>query len=299
MTYLTVQTLYRNGKPIVHNTEGRIAIHSVVVSADYLQADLEGNKVFPEGGFLVASKVGADYTTRFLPRTRLAAITNTGSANISLATPNQQFVVGDVLYAKACYAKLKFLGTYAGGSVVQLKYNGKIYTSATGASAAATVTQIVTDHATALLTDEGVTITAVGDTLQVFGRDSADIAAYTTLPAAFIGVETTEPGYLGDTLAPLGTILSIGAPNATTGVRIVTLAANAAYVVPAGCAVGINHGAILGIYPDQVDVTNEKIRHLSCVQQISGVYQGNLPYCDESIRRALPDLFIFKRFYAE
>ncbi len=84
---------------------------------------------------------------------------------------------------------------------------------------------------------------------------------------------------------------------ATDKSRVITLAGNAAYAIPAGVPIGTKVNMHLGIYPDPLDFTDEPLMHLAPIAQADGVYERNLPYIDEQLKRIYSDLNIKKYFY--
>jgi hypothetical protein len=287
--YLTTQQITRNGRAIIFNAAAKkVAIDAVQINSADIQLNAEGKVVAPEGSFISTTGTSGERVARFLPRTRLNAATATNSPTIQLKSPCSQFKVGDVLYAKHCYARIKFIGTFATGDVITAKIAGVTYSATVGATqtGAGAAADFATANAAALLT-AGITYAQVGSTAvaTIYANDSYDVYFTTSGAAGQVVVETTEAGYLGDNLTPLGTILAIGAENATTGVRSVTLAANAAQALPINSIVGINVAEVLGLYPDPVDLTGEPKRDVAVISEIAGIYQNNLPYIDLQLKR--------------
>jgi hypothetical protein len=287
--YLTNQKFIKNGKAIIYSAAPKkVAIDGVELFPTDLQLNTEGLAVAPEGSFIATTGTQGSLRARFLPRTRLAAATLTNSATIQLVAPCAQFKVGDVLYAKHSYAKVKFIGTFATGDIITARiadvtYSATVGSTQTGAGALA---DFITANGAALLT-AGITIAQISSTAaaDVYATDSYDIYFATNGAAGTVVVETTEAGYLGNNLTPLGTILAIANEDPTTFVRVVTLAANAAQALPVGTIVGIDVVEVLGLYPDPVDLTNEPVRHFAVISEVAGIYQNNLPYIDNQLKR--------------
>lgn len=287
--YLTTQTITKNGRAIIFNAAAKkVAIDAVQINSADILLNTEGKAVAPEGSFIATTGTSGERTARFLPRTRLNAATATNSPTIQLKSPCSQFKVGDVLYAKHCHARVKFIGTFATGDIITARIAGVTYSATVGATqtGAGAAADFATANAAALLT-AGITFAQVGSTAvaTIYANDSYDVYFTTSGAAGQVVVETTEVGYLGDNLTPLGTILAIGAENATTGVRSVTLAANAAQALPINSIVGINVEEVLGLYPDPVDLTGEPKRDFAVISEIAGIYQNNLPYIDRQLKR--------------
>lgn len=287
--YLTTQTITKNGRAIIFNAAAKkVAIDAVQINSADILLNTEGKAVAPEGSFIATTGVSGSRVARFLPRTRLAAATATNSASVSLKSPCSQFKVGDVLYAKHCYALVKFIGTFATGDTITARIAGVTYSATVGATqtGAGAVADFITANAAALLA-AGITIAQVSSTAAatIYANDSYDVFFSTSGAAGQVVVSTTEAGFLGNNLTPLGTILAIGAENATTGVRVVTLAANAAQALPINSIVGIDVAEVLGLYPDPVDLTGEPKRDFAVISEIAGIYQNNLPYIDLQLKR--------------
>ena len=288
--YLKVKE-YDNGKPIIFGLNAMRTPFSVAVKALDIAPTAEAKKLVPEGSFVVS--VGDDI--RFLPRTRLKLATATNSASITLKAPSASFKIGDVIRAVAGYAELHLSGAAATGDIVTLRVNNVNYS----ATVEGTQTVAATAALVAALVIPDVTITQVGSTGKVIlvAKDSFKLDVFSSSPALVANVYSTEPGYFGDAVLPLGTVLSIAAPN-TAGERVITLAGNAAYVLPIDTPVGVTVDKYLGIYPEQLDLTELPVEHIAPIYHADGVYEANLPYCDSQLKRTLSGLNINKKFYA-
>lgn len=294
--FLTVKH-YSNGKPIIYGLNSMKSPFSGIIEAADIQADATGRKKVSEGMFLV----GVGSKMRFLPRTRIKTAITTANNTVTLKSPSFSFLVGDVLYGKSGHAKVNLVGTPTAGDIITLRIDDTNYSTTVPATPTLTSTaaQVVTNNAAALLADKGVTITASAGTINVLGTDSHSISVHSSAGALQLLVSTTLPGYLGDAVLPLGTILSIGTANAE-GERVVTLAANAAYGLPADAVVGVtvNEDGYLGIYPDPLDFTDLPREAVAPIYGADGVYEKNLPYIDKQLKREFYQLNIKKRFYA-
>jgi hypothetical protein len=291
--YLRVKE-FVNSKPILFGQNMVRTPYGVTITEADIVADALGKKSVPEGSFIV----GVGSATRFLPRAKSKNAVATNSPTVTVTAPSMHFKVGDVLYNVAGYAEVTFGGTIASGDVFTLEIAGVNYSFTSGSNTAAAIAAgQVTDNAAALLA-AGVTITqkASTGTLIIRANDSYTINTYCSSGAATATVNTTEAGYLGDMVLPLGTILSIGSVNAA-GERAITLAANAAYALPAGSNIGVKVNKYLGIYPYNLDLSEEPMAHLAPICEADGVYEQNLPYIDLQLKRRFSDLRIDKRFY--
>lgn len=291
--YLRVKE-FTGSKPILYGqTSVRTPYGCTITEGDILP-DALGKKTIPEGMFLV----GIGSTVRFLPRAKAKTAVATNSAAITLTSPSMLFKVGDVVTNVAGYAEVTFGGTIGSGDVFTLQIAGVNYSTTSGGTTAAAVAAVyVTDNATALLA-AGVTVTQKASTGTVILRanDAYPINTYASNGTASISVNTTDAGHLGDMVIPLGTISSIAAPNAA-GERVITLAANAAYALPAGSNIGVAVDTYLGIYPYNLDLSEQPMEHIAPICEADGVYEQNLPYCDAQLKRRFRDLRINKRFY--
>lgn len=282
---------YDNGKPIIFGLNAMRTPYSVAVKATDVLTSFDSRKVVPEGSFVVS--IGNEI--RFLPRTRLKLATATNTNTVTLKAPCASFKVGDVLRAMAGYAVLIVDGTPATNDVVTLRINGVNYSVTVGATQ--TVAAVAALLAALVIPD--VTLTQVGSTGRVIvtAKDSYKIDVLSSSNAMAVRINTTDPGYLGDCILPLGTISSIAAPN-PAGERVVTLAGNSAYVLPVDSPIGVTVDKFLGIYPEQLDLTELPVEHIAPIYHADGVYENNLPYIDNQVKRTLHGLNIEKKFYA-
>jgi hypothetical protein len=292
--YLKIKE-FTGDKPILFGQTNYRAPFGVVIAEQDILADINAMKTIPEGMFVV--EVGDK--ARFLPRAITKNAIATNSPTITLKSPCQTFKVGDVLYQVAGYAEVTFGGTVAQNDVITLKIGDANYSVTAGSSptGATVAAAFVTDHATALLA-KGATISQKGSTatLVIKATDALELGYAASSGAISVTVNTSTPGFLGDNILPLGTISSIAAVN-TSGERVVTLAGNAAYTVPANCRIGVSVNKYLGIYPFKLDFTETPMSHLAPIAECDGVYEQNLPYIDSQLKRVFSDLRINKRFY--
>jgi hypothetical protein len=304
MTYIRVKKFF-NGQPIVFGRNRYQAPFSVQLTNADLQNDGNGNYVLPEGMFVANVGSGVNTKVRFLPRTDLRNATATNSATITLKSPNAQFLAGDVLFPQASYGYLEFGGTFVQNDVhtiiisdeLDAESNYAVTVSAT-TTAVATAAGWITANSAALAT-AGVVATQVAGTgrVELYGSNSFKVITYTSNPATTIVFKSDDAPYLGTHPVALGTILSITNPPLTNGDRTVTLAGNAAYVVPAGVSVGVKVTKHLGIVEEPTDLTYDIAKHLAPLTGCDGVYESRLPYCDKQLKRVHKDLNINKVFY--
>lgn len=288
MTFLKI-TSYGGDKAILFGSTNMSTPNSVSISATDVLANYKSEKYVPEGMF-IADVAG---TIRTLPRTKTKLATATNSRLVSLKAPCFNFKVGDVLKVIGGYAEILISGTVATGNVITVRTNNASYSVTIGGTQTAAAAAALV----AGLTIPGVTLAQVGSTGKValFSIDSYKLDVSATGEIG-ISVATTEAGYFGDMVTPLGTIESIAAPNANDE-RVVTLVANATAVVPVGVSVGVDTNKVLGVFPNSLDLTETPVLHIAPYLMADGVYENNLPYVDGSIKRALPRLNIQKKFY--
>jgi hypothetical protein len=264
-----------------------------IKSAD-LQPDIDGQKTVPEGSFLVS--VGDK--VRFLPRARAATAVITTLPTVTLKSTSQNFLPGDILHVVAGYAEVSFSGAIAAGDTVAIKLGTTTYAvTATATTFPALVTAFITANSVALLAN-GITVTQKGTsgTMIIVSDDSESITYSASNGSTVVSVNTTEAGYLGDNIIPLGTIVAVG-PIATNGQRVVTLAANASYNVPVNVPIGVLVDTFLGIYNLPIDLTQSPKEHIAPIVEADGVYEQNLPYVDAQLKRQFANLRIFKKFF--
>lgn len=278
--------------PILYGLNSMRAPYGVNMVADDILMDAEGQKTVPEGMFIVE----VDGDVRFLPRTRLKVAAATNSPNITIKSPTCSFKTGDTLFAGA-YGRVVFGGSVAASDVITLRIGNVSYSvTSAGTSLTAIPGLFVTAHAAAL-SARGITITALGSTstLEVKATDVYVVSGMSS--AGTLTVTTSTPnGEAGMFMMPIGSILSIGAEQADKS-RVITLAANAAYSLPADSPVGVRVDKYIGIYPDALDFTEEPLRHVAPIVEADGVYESNLPYVDASLKREFEQLRINKSFY--
>ena len=296
MTYLKVKA-YDTGKPILFGLNCMRSPFSVGIKAADILPDIDGKKNITEGSFVVA--IGS--TVRFLPRTRIAAVTALNSTQVTLKSPSFAFKVGDVLKAQSGFGTLRVQGVPAVGDILTIQIGGVSYSSVatvTQNTAGKLLTLWISDNNTALLA-AGITVTQRGvesELVSIVANDSFAINTQSTGATLSARLESTTTGFLGSSLVPLGTIVSIAAANAA-GDRVATLAANAGYVLPINSRVGVDVDKFLGIYPEQLDLSEIPVQHIAPIYHADGVYENNLPYVDSQIKRELVGLNINKRFY--
>ncbi|MGL5923669.1 hypothetical protein [Chroococcidiopsis sp.] len=298
--YLKIKD-FDNGKPILYGQNQTRTPFGVNLSDRDILPDLKGRKSVPEGSFLAE----IDNEIRFLPRGSAATAILPTSPLVELTGSTQSFKVGDTLTQVTGYAKITLDGTIAAGDVFTIAIDAVTYSyTATAASAATLATLIASGGPVSISGDgpiptysiPGVKVTAQGTTLILQANDSYALNVSCSSGTARMNVITTDPGYLGACIVPLGTINSI-VQDTVSGNRVITLNANAAFAAPVGSRIGLRVDRLLGIAPIAMDFTDEPIRHYAPICEADGVYEKNLPYCDRQIKRELSDLRINRSFY--
>lgn len=290
---------FTNGKPILFGLANAMRTpYSVSFSKTDMKPDANGEYIVVEGSFICTKGTAVRWLPRAIAKgthNTNADATATNSKLLTLKTPNFSFKEGDVLHAVAGYGLVTAVGAFATGEVVTLRINDVNYSfTVAGTQTAAAVAAGLA----ALTFEDGITVTQreAGATLEIYADDAYKVECITTSIGGTLVLTSTEEGYLGDNLVPLGTIETIGTPN-VAGERLISLVDNAAYVVPANCRIGIKVDRVLGLYPDPLDFTREPVQHLAPIVEAAGVYQSNLPYVDLQLKRSLAGLYMEERFW--
>lgn len=275
-------------KPILKYRDFR-ATESVAVLASSVSLNKYGDKVVREGHYL-AEVNGVD---RFLPRAINQVETPTSSAVLNTKTP-EIFLVGDVLYSQGYLYEADLGGTWATGDVAFIRASNAalgvdVYQEFTlqGADASAFDAEIV------------AAINAIGSSLAEFAyaRTDTDLTVslyFKGMPMTVqVGVVSSAAGTFAESTAIasakalIGTIQSI---DYQTG--DITLAANAAVLVPMGVGFGTLQQRIYGLYNHSTDFTERPTCNLAAITEASGVYLQALPYYDLELRARFPKLVV-------
>lgn len=292
--YLSIKR-FSNGKPIIFGSNNLRTPYSVSMSEQHIRQAFSGKRLVPEGMFIAS----VNNVAKFLPRTKLVNATVTTTPTITLKAPCFQFTQGDVLYANAGYGELIFAGNPAASDVVTVVINNINYAVTVGASPTpVTVAAAWITANSSALTTAGITATQRASTGSVIltATDAHKVFSFSSNGNFRAELNSTEPGCLGSSILPLGTILAIGNPDVNEN-RIITLAANSSMVLPANISVGVKFDEILGIYPDPLDFTDEPVMHIAPICGADGVYENNLPYIDKEIKSIMSDLKINNKFF--
>lgn len=299
---MTVTNRYQREKPIVYGPEGLMATSQVTMIADDVLPDSLGRKILPEGMFF-AGLTNSD-RGRALPRTRLSAALAANATTIELKEPHAQFKNLDELWIIGCYARITFVGTVTGTDYRLVVDRDQVIVIPGNNTAATVAAATVTNQATLGFTDLGITVRQIGSTatIELFSTDSWSLSAPSELQ-----IVSSDPGYFGNYPTPIGTLTAMNTIQAN-GSRLFTVsAANATnIIVPANTIVGTLVNKLLGVHIQSIDLTETAPNSsyefsLSPIRACAGVYENNLPYMDETIRRdpLLSQLNINQLFYGK
>jgi len=292
MAYIYRETVIAQDLPIFFNLNHHITSTTVNLEAIDFLADANGDKSVQAGMFVI--KESATSTRgRLLPRTRLATASSTSAATATLGATWQTFKPNDVLFVTAPYTTITIGGTYLATEIVKVTIDGIVNNVVTGSTTnsiiATTVAAAISANA---LIGERVRAVTLGAVIYVFGKNAYDLYSVTTAArnaaddgGSASGTSTAAAAVLSFNTTAVGTVLTV-----VNGV--LTLAANASVALPIGAPVGIRYAQLLGLYGHSIDFKNTPVRPVAPVIQATGVYESNLPYVDDSIKRQLSRLNI-------
>lgn len=295
MAYIKREAVIAQDKPIFYNLNHHKTPYTVDVYGTDILADENGDKQLPPGMFVV--KIAE--VARFLARSTVATAFSTSSTSGKLNTPFQTFKVNDVLHLVEPFGTIALGGTYLNTEIVKVTIGGYVLNVVTGSTDNAVIGNTV---AAAINANPSIyaLVRAISDnagTIYLYGRDG--ITAHTLVVAArnaadsgasAAGTATASASTLTVSNTAIGTITAI----ATDGT--VTLAANAGINVPVGARVGVRFTQALGLYGHSIDFKVKPVNTIAPVVEATGVYETNLPYIDEDLRRRFPQLLINKKF---
>jgi len=286
---MTVVNEFKREVPIIYGATSLLATDAVNLVSSDIQPNAKGRRELPAG--LFCARVNG--VNRFLPRTRLSTAVAANATTVVLKEPNAQFKANDVLWVLGSYARLTVTASVT-GTVYYILVNGKLLSvtasSNTATTLASEIVGATASVAEAFWADLNITRSATGAVVELFSTDSWSIQAS---PEITVWTSTND-GYFGNYFAPIGTLSSTVAPtlNATTGVRTYTLTtpnvANKQF--PANCIVGTIVEKLLGVHIQAVDLTEDAPYtgtefSVAPIRMADGVYENNLPYIDELIKR--------------
>jgi hypothetical protein len=295
---MTVIVSYSNSKPILYGAQLLDAVVAVNVTSESLLPSFNGRKQLDAGMFCAATARGGV----LLPRTRLAEPVASNANTIKLKKPNSQILPSTLLWVLG-YATLTF-PTATSGTNFHFFFNRQLITVPGQADGGATAAYVVAQAEALGLTALGFTPRRVGSTAEVelFATDSWSLEAPLT-----VTVKTTIPGYFGYYPVPLGTTSAVSTVD-SNDIRTYTLTGTngTGVVLPANTIVTEKVFEFLGIHISEIDVTSDAPPSgtefsIAPIRLASGVYENNLPYMDEEIRRDkyLAQLAINKFFYGD
>jgi hypothetical protein len=256
---------------------------SATVQNTYISLNTEARKQVPAGLFV--AQVGN--VLRFLPRTKLTAVTATGAATVT-ASPTNIFVAGDVLTVVEPYSTLT-ITTVTVAQTVTVTVEGLTATAtATTNNTTTTASEVATAiNATAGLSDL-VRAASITNKVFIFAVDGLTNRAITT--AGTVTSAALSSATLVPNATAVGTIAFI---DYTTGV--ITLTGNASVALPIGTNIGVRVNAIVGLHVHAVDYTVATAKDLALYTIANGVRIQYLPYFDGDIARRFPGInFAYK-----
>jgi len=296
---MTVISTYSQSKPILFGAQLLDAVVSVNVTSDSLLTGYNGRKQLDAGMFCAATEKGAV----LLPRTRLDQPVASNATTIALKTPNAQILPNTTLWVLG-YATVTFPATTTGVDFYFL-FDKKVVIVPGQTNGSATAAYMETNvQIKEQLEALGITAKQVGTTAEVemFATDSWSIEV-----PLDVTVKTTIPGYFGYYPVPLGVTSNNSVVN-QNNIRTYTLTTpnKTNKLIPANTIVTAKVYEFLGIHISEIDVTPDSPPSgtefsIAPIRLASGVYENNLPYMDEEIRRdkLLSQLSVNKYFYGD
>jgi len=260
-------------------TEGQKIPFNKSIDDSFFQADANGRKIIQAGNWF--GSIPGSTLVRVLPRANLTALTSTGAATITVAEA-QRFKVGDVLVAPPL-ATATFALTWANGDIANIIY-GNGSTASHTVAGFTTLTALATAAAASYNADTRFAklfvAIAAGVVVYVFPRDFA------TTPAFATSVTVAGGGTFAASGASFVAGLSVGTIN-TAGINtttdVLTLAANAARVLPIGFPVLVRTSIPIGLSFGPVDLISGATGSHIALATGGSVYQARLEYFDGEI----------------
>ena len=280
MSLLQISTTYDSYKNIWQTHEARRSPISAGIDASFYQADSSGFKTVPPGTWF--GTIPGSILVRPLPRARLAALSATGTAVITVVDA-RLFKVGDVLTALSSLAFSTFAGTWANadtatwllGNSLSVTHTVSGFTTLTALATAAAVTL----NANALFTRDYVAI-ASGVIVYFYPKNFTFTPLFSTSAVAAGGGTNAASGASFTPGLSLGTITAAGI-NTTT--NVITFTANSARVLPIGFPIGVITSLILGLIDEPVDLIRGDYQDVGLFTGGS-VTELALPYVDTEIK---------------
>jgi len=271
---------FTNEKNVFHFASGNEVGHNLSVTNAAIQADANGKKTVPEGLFVAL--VGADY--RYLPRATVTTAVSASSPTV-VATPSQIFKVGDVLYSVEPTATVTLTGTVAAAETVTVTIGGIAVVTTAVTTVLADLIALTAANINASPNLAG-TIRAIvsGGIIYLYVVDGVTRPTL-TISDVSSAIGSAVSGAVFDYQATLGTVSAIVASTNT-----ITLAANAAYVVPVGGHIGVKVSEVYGLDSHQRDFTIYTTQEFGVYNASSGVRENILPYIDGDLKRRFPKM---------
>lgn len=276
MPYFNQSQTFLVDPAILAFSDGNHPNVSATVQNTYVSLNTEARKQVPAGLFV--AQVGN--VLRFLPRTKLTAVTATGATSVT-ATPTNIFVAGDVLTVVEPYSVLTVTTVTAAQTVTVTVLGITATATATTSNTTTTASEVATAiNATAGLSDI-VRALSITNKVFIFAVDGLSNHGITTAGTVTSAALSSATLVLNATA--VGTIASI---DYTTGV--ITLTGNASVALPIGANIGVRVNAIVGLHVHAVDYTVATAKDLALYTIANGVRIQYLPYFDGDIDRRFP-----------
>jgi hypothetical protein len=284
MPHFTIHDSYNSQKPIWAFSHGIRHPNSITIDRKFISADKNGSKAVPAGMFGAHIKtITGELVERLLPRGKVSTPVTLTTNRFKVGYP-YVFVAGDELTIHEAFAQFTITGTGQGG----LRVNGRSVTF--------TPTGVGTPQEAALAFSEYFNSSpylsrifrflAEGNILYVIVKDG--YTPYQITPSGAFG---TIPATTVPNPTPIGKVLFVDGEK-----EEIVLDANAAVAVPVGFNVGVPVERVYGLLESSFDVTNARDSVSLGLGTEGSVYQGSLPYWDESILEDLPNLQVQYRF---
>ncbi len=249
-------------------------------------------KNLPPGTFAAAIPNSA--LCRALPRTQLVAASATNSPTL-LVTPHtsQFFVPGDVLQITEPFLTATLAGTWLANDTLTISVEGRAWTYTVPTPAPASLTLLAADIAAKMplsaISDLANAYSAAAVLTLLSGRDRPSAVAFTVVSTAGTISPASGTMALG---AAIGTVSAVTV-DPLNNVYSLTLAANAAAVIPVGASIGdlrFNPAGLGMMNPNVgLDLLWDNNTMQACFTAAS-VYGARLPHWDAQLARLFPEI---------
>ncbi len=283
MAFFTRQFTYTQDKPILAFPHDASFPKSAQILKDDVQPGANGKRSLPAGYFVARVLEGAPAVERFrpLPRIQASADILTSSPNIEADMP---WVVknGDELFVLEPYVSAQVT---AGVAATSVTYESRVYSfTPPGGTAQDNAIAIADFFNSQIHLKDVFRFVANDDDVWIFSAD-----AVSEIDLDLSAGEWAATGVVNLVLdnTAVGTVSFVDAANNDE----VVLQANAATALPAG--VNLTTRTVLEVYGlaiHSIDFTDFKENYDIALLDEGQVYLGALPYYDDGIKRALPEI---------